>query len=433
MFGFDEIRGQRCDLVIAELGVRMSLGGASLGLLRRCFGGRLFRNFGSFRCVSYFSFGAGIGQQPARESSGKPARHIATAGRGWNGSCNAARRDFLGFLLFVVNFVLDDRRRRSCGRWLVAIFCERFAREQNFFLCGVTRSGRSGIARVLWPPIVEAALLRAARLKTTRLAAAIFVTAGFTATRLSALRGCVLRGRQVAPAARTALWRAATTSPSATPAPSTSVAATVARAIAAALTATVTATSEILAWAIIAAVGTRRVVLRGIVVRRKILRCGSVGFRLAFVKRVDLSAVPIRGSFVMFFNIFTFRARCIMRKRLLFLPGFLGMRFIRMRVIETDFFVGNIRVAQCFPREQFDGRRVRNDWHRNNALLLLVPVAVIVVFEVFEYVADVEESIAVEADVHESRLHSGKDAGNSAFVDAADQCELFFALDVDFD
>jgi hypothetical protein len=64
-------------------------------------------------------------------------------------------------------------------------------------------------------------------------------------------------------------------------------------------------------------------------------------------------------------------------------------------------------------------------------VLLLMPV--IVVFQVFENVADVEESVAIQADVHESGLHAGKDAGDFAFVDAADERELFFALDVDFD
>ena len=57
----------------------------------------------------------------------------------------------------------------------------------------------------------------------------------------------------------------------------------------------------------------------------------------------------------------------------------------------------------------------------------------VVVFEIFENVADVQERVAVETDVHEGGLHAGKDAGDFSFVDAADQRELFFALDVDFD
>jgi hypothetical protein len=57
----------------------------------------------------------------------------------------------------------------------------------------------------------------------------------------------------------------------------------------------------------------------------------------------------------------------------------------------------------------------------------------IIVFEIFEDVADVKEGIAVEADIDESGLHAGEDAGDSAFVDATDEGELFFALDVNFD
>jgi len=62
-----------------------------------------------------------------------------------------------------------------------------------------------------------------------------------------------------------------------------------------------------------------------------------------------------------------------------------------------------------------------------------VRVPVIVVFEVFENVADVQEGVAIKANVHESGLHAGEDAGDFSFVDAADEGEFFFALDVNFD
>jgi len=58
---------------------------------------------------------------------------------------------------------------------------------------------------------------------------------------------------------------------------------------------------------------------------------------------------------------------------------------------------------------------------------------VIVILEIFENVADVKEGIAIEADIDESGLHTGEDAGDFAFVNAADEGELFFALDVNFD
>jgi hypothetical protein len=70
---------------------------------------------------------------------------------------------------------------------------------------------------------------------------------------------------------------------------------------------------------------------------------------------------------------------------------------------------------------------------RRRAVGITVAMAVIVVFEVFENVADVQESVAVEADIDERGLHSGEDARNAAFVDATDQREFFFALDINFD
>jgi hypothetical protein len=62
-----------------------------------------------------------------------------------------------------------------------------------------------------------------------------------------------------------------------------------------------------------------------------------------------------------------------------------------------------------------------------------VIVTMIVVFEVFEDIADIQKGVAVQADVDESRLHARENASNLAFVDAADERELFFTLDVDFD
>ena len=90
-------------------------------------------------------------------------------------------------------------------------------------------------------------------------------------------------------------------------------------------------------------------------------------------------------------------------------------------------------VSQCFAGKQFDnvGRRRRKNGGSGGGIGM--SVAVVVIFEIFEDIADVEERIAIEADVNESGLHAWEDAGNSAFVDAADEGELFFALDVDFD
>jgi hypothetical protein len=62
-----------------------------------------------------------------------------------------------------------------------------------------------------------------------------------------------------------------------------------------------------------------------------------------------------------------------------------------------------------------------------------VAVTVIVIFQIFKNVGDIEECVAVETDVDESRLHTGKNASDAAFVNAADEGEFFFALDIDFD
>ena len=91
-----------------------------------------------------------------------------------------------------------------------------------------------------------------------------------------------------------------------------------------------------------------------------------------------------------------------------------------------------MRVAQRFSRKNFD-RRSTAAVFRRNYRRLLVPVSVIVILKIFENVAHVQEGIAIQADIDECRLHTGKNAGDSAFIDAADQRELFFALDVDFD
>jgi hypothetical protein len=56
-----------------------------------------------------------------------------------------------------------------------------------------------------------------------------------------------------------------------------------------------------------------------------------------------------------------------------------------------------------------------------------------VVLEILKNVTDVEKGVPIQADVHESGLHAGEDASNFSFVDAADESEFFFPLDVNFD
>jgi len=52
--------------------------------------------------------------------------------------------------------------------------------------------------------------------------------------------------------------------------------------------------------------------------------------------------------------------------------------------------------------------------------LVGVRVPVIVVLEIFENIADVKESVAIEADFDKGRLHAGQHACDFAFVDASD-------------
>ncbi|HEU5478242.1 MAG TPA: hypothetical protein VFU90_00340 [Candidatus Tumulicola sp.] len=93
---------------------------------------------------------------------------------------------------------------------------------------------------------------------------------------------------------------------------------------------------------------------------------------------------------------------------------------------------GGAALADCLARQNF-GRYRRGSLGRAVAVRIAVAMAVIVILKIFENVADVEEGVAVESDIDEGGLHAGEDAGDAAFVDATDQRELFFALDINFD
>jgi hypothetical protein len=80
-------------------------------------------------------------------------------------------------------------------------------------------------------------------------------------------------------------------------------------------------------------------------------------------------------------------------------------------------------LAYRFARQNFGGNgsgRLR--WAMT--MRITVPMAVIVIFKIFENVADVQKGIAVEADIDKGGLHTGEDAGDAALVDAADQRRL---------
>jgi len=244
---------------------------------------------------------------------------------------------------------------------------------------------------------------------------------------LAALRGSIFRGRQIAPAARAAL-RASAARTSATASPTATTAA-IAAPVSAAIIATIPTAAKILARTVVAASG---IILRGIVMRRKVLRRRSVGIRLAFLGRFGVLVVQGSGRHfaVMLFKMFAFRG---LRFFVGSVPLIRAVKLFRMKLFVLRVFVMFSRARQGLAGEHFNGRAIREGQRGSRSLRLLVRMPVIVILEVFENVADIQESVAIEPNVHESGLHAGEDAGDFSFVDAADEGEFFFALDVNFD
>jgi hypothetical protein len=130
--------------------------------------------------------------------------------------------------------------------------------------------------------------------------------------------------------------------------------------------------------------------LRGVVAGSEILRSGFVRLRLALFFRFRMRLLNARRIRLRFFEM---GVNVVL---LGFAGGFLAYEFRGRRLV---------RVAQYFPW-QFDRQgtgRLDLNCHRR----LFVPVSVIVVFQIFENVTDIQEGIAVQADIHESRLHAG--------------------------
>jgi hypothetical protein len=110
--------------------------------------------------------------------------------------------------------------------------------------------------------------------------------------------------------------------------------------------------------------------------------------------------------------------------------SFGGVGLLRMSLVEVDHFFVNSGGGECFARQQLD-RGDASLAHRGRTRCFPVSVPVFVVLQVFEYVAYIQEGVAIEADVDEGRLHAGEYPRHFSFVNAADKRELFFALDVD--
>jgi len=163
----------------------------------------------------------------------------------------------------------------------------------------------------------------------------------------------------------------------------------------------------------------RRVVLRTEILRRRLVRIGlTLVLKLlhvfgnawlnVFARGVNF--LNVRANFVIFrISVFTYRWSRFLRA---------AKRFAR----EDDMlapFGGRWSIFVTVPAIA--------------VALTVIFVTVVVAFEIFKNVADVKERVAVEADVHESRLHARQNACDFSFVDAADEGELFFTLDVNFD
>jgi hypothetical protein len=265
------------------------------------------------------------------QAAGESARHIVGNRRR---SCGARGGFFeLRFFSFGDRFYGRTERRNR----LVAILCKGFAGKHDLVFNGIAWRGavmRLGMA------LIKSALSRTAWFESARLRAARFETSRF-ATRFSALRRSIFRGRQVAPATGSS-WRTASAT-TASAAAETPAAISAGSAIAALVT--ISATAKILAGAIVAAA--RRIIFRGIVMRSKILRRGSVGIRLALVRvRFVVHLLDVRlvlAGFVLGRGFLAVFARHM----------FVRLSFFVMRLIEANFLVmrsfeDGRSVRQCF-------------------------------------------------------------------------------------
>jgi hypothetical protein len=168
--------------------------------------------------------------------------------------------------------------------------------------------------------------------------------------------------------------------------------------------------------------------LRGVVARREILRRRGVGFRLTLFRSFGMRFVVrdrLGIAFVFLVLIGSVDMLARIMRFVLFVVSVVIVNFFGVHFVETS------GLRQRFAREQFHRMRGHSDRRRRG--VGFVPMTVVVIFQVFEYVADVEEGVAIEANIDERRLHSRKDAGDFAFVDAANKREFFFALDVNLD
>jgi hypothetical protein len=140
--------------------------------------------------------------------------------------------------------------------------------------------------------------------------------------------------------------------------------------------------------------------------RREVLRRGSVGIRLAFFYCLGVLVFHGRGlnRVVMFLKMFAFSGVRFIVGSMLLIPR---VSFVLMELFVVHFLVAIRGAGQGFTGKHFDRGTIRGGQRGNGCWRLLVRVPRIVVLEVFENVADVQEGVAVQTNVHEGGLHAG--------------------------
>jgi hypothetical protein len=140
--------------------------------------------------------------------------------------------------------------------------------------------------------------------------------------------------------------------------------------------------------------------------RREVLRRGSIGVRLAFLCcfRVLIFHGSGLNRLVMFPEMFAFSGARFIVGSMLLIPR---VGFVLMELFVVRFLVAIAGTGQGFTGKHFDRGTIRGGQGGHGCWRLLVRMPGIVVLEVFENVADVQEGVAVETNVHEGGLHAG--------------------------
>jgi len=150
--------------------------------------------------------------------------------------------------------------------------------------------------------------------------------------------------------------------------------------------------------AVIPAIGARRILLRRVVPHPEVLRRRCVGFRLPLLR------LGVR---------LTFGVRLASRARRLCVGvGFMTVS-LRVAIVEVDRF--GIRFAVFgleagffrsmagvgLPSKRFAGQNLDRRGENRGRMRLGMTVAVVVIFQVFEYVADVQKCVAIQSNINE--------------------------------